>query len=133
MLKGTDVFDILQGTPRPLGRCTRFILGEDHLAVQSALPCGEGMVCGIQSTEVNHMVAMYRCWDGHYIFYDNENNPPDPNFQAFCSRNGIARRFVKRLYVNIKGTRYVTCAYHAFTFIDFAVRCRGNNVFRIMT
>ncbi|MPC92674.1 hypothetical protein E2C01_087778 [Portunus trituberculatus] len=133
MLKGTDIIDILQRTPRPFGRCTRFILGSNHLAVQEALRPGEGMVCGIEHAGVNHAVAVYHCPDGHYVYYDNENHPPNANFHLFCSRIGVQRRFIKRIYTNTNTLMYATCAYHALTFLDFAVRCRQTNVFRIMT
>ena len=132
MLKGTDILEILQGTCRPFGRCTRFIQGNDHLLVQDALRRGEGMICGIEYGDVNHIVAVYRHKDGTYVYYDNENNPPNATFYEYCSRNGIQHHLVKRLRANTKAPQYSTCAYHALTFLDFAVRCRKSSVFVFM-
>ena len=41
---------------------------EDSLAGQSALHRGEGMFLGLGSGDVGHLVAVYRCLDGNYIY-----------------------------------------------------------------
>ena len=68
MLQNEDIFEILRGTPRPFGKRTRFVIGEVSLAWQPALRRGEGMLLGLGFGSVGHMVAVYRCRDGHYIY-----------------------------------------------------------------
>ena len=43
--------------------------GEDNLVREPALRRGEGMLLGLDyGAGVGHLVAVYRCRDGHYIF-----------------------------------------------------------------
>lgn len=91
MLQDPDINAILQGTPRPFGKRTRFVVGEERLVQQPALSRGHGMLLGLQYGEMSHMVAVYRCHDGNYIYHDSQDSPPHPAFLEYCRLNGISK------------------------------------------
>ncbi|MPC95057.1 hypothetical protein E2C01_090252 [Portunus trituberculatus] len=91
MLQDPDIHTILKGTPRPFGKCTHFVVGGERLVLQPPLSRGRGMLMGLQYGDMNHMVAVYRCHDGNYIYHDSQDSPPHPAFLEYCLRNGISK------------------------------------------
>ena len=132
MLKDDDVKQILRGTPRPFGKRTRFVVGGMSLVQQPPLRRGEGMLLGLQYGLVGHMVSVYCCPDGHYIYHDSEDAPPHPAFLEYCARNKVPTSKVKMVSVQLQDRMFNTCAYHSFTFLDFVTRCRDTSVYSII-
>ncbi|XP_050722983.1 uncharacterized protein LOC127001829 [Eriocheir sinensis] len=133
MLVNKDIFTILSTTPRVFGKRTRFVIGQAALIQEPGLQRGEGMLVGLHYPGNGHMVSMYRCLDGHYIYYDSLDNPPDPCFSVFWQRNGVSTLWVKMVCELTQNEHYGTCAYHSLTFVDFATRVNESDVYAVIT
>lgn len=73
---------------------------------------------------LKHCVAVYRCKDGRYVYYNsNPSHPVFKGFKTFLRRNKIRKRDV--IYVDHGSDQYnETCAYMSMTFLDIVTSFR---------
>lgn len=121
-LRGDDVLAILKGTPRPLGRCVQVVMGNHVLAGHAAPGLGEGLLCALQEPRCIHVVSVFRCGDGHFLYYDPTPRPVYPAFEAFCRHNSIDAASVMVVRAAFQRPGFRTCAYHSLTFLDYVTR-----------
>lgn len=118
-LRGSDVAAIVRGTPRPLGRCVQVVVGQEALAGHAAPGVGRGLLCALQDPRGMHVVSVFRCGDGRFLYYDPTPRPVYPAFDAFCRYNGIGKKEVTVMRAYFQRPGFKTCAYHALTFLDY--------------
>lgn len=117
-----DVCDILARTPRPLGRFVRYVV-QDELLQAPELDPGYGIIFGFEASPKGsgHVVSIYRCWGGQYIYFDSQGLAPHGFFCRYVSRNNIPVESVTVPGICVQHQGIKTCAYHALTFLDFAI------------
>lgn len=132
MLTGQDILTILSSTPREFGRNTRFVPHQDALVTHTGLRLGESMLLGLVSTDCNHLVAMHRCPDGHYIFYDSLDRPLHPALSEYWERSGVSQLYVKMVCLQTQNEWCNTCSYHCLTFLEFVTSLKESNAYRVI-
>ena len=123
VLKGIDVTTIVKHTPRRFGRRVE-VVGSVGLSCHAALPRRKGMLCAIKGKTSTHVVSVFRCGDGRYLYYDPVPDKPYEAFSAFCRHNNIRRRKVTVMDAAFQRQGFRTCAYHALTFLNYVTRLR---------
>lgn len=119
---------ILKNTPRKLSRCTRLVRELKALAQQSALDCSEGMLLSLPTKRIFfHMVSVYRCLDGQYLYYNSFQQTVHPAFLEYLNKKGVSCLDLTVLDASFQDRRLGTCAYHALTFMDIVTSAGIND------
>lgn len=122
VLRGDDVVAIVRGTPRSLGRCVLVVVGHEALADHVAPGLGQGLLCALKEPHCTHVVSVFRCGDGRFLYYDPKLRSVYPAFDAFCRLNAIGAAHVTVVQAAFQRPGFRTCAYHALTFLDYVTR-----------
>lgn len=122
VLRGDDVLAIVQGTPRPLGRRVEVVVGSGGLAGHAAPGLGRGLLCALQEPQGAHVVSVFRCEDGRFLYYDPTPRQVYLAFDVFVRRNDIDAATVTVMRAGFQRPGFRTCAYHALTFLDYVTR-----------
>ena len=123
-LKGKDVITIVKDTPRLFSRHVEVIMSSNELSCHTALPHRQGLLCALKGQTTTHVVSVFRCGDGRYLYYDPIPQKPHEAFGAFCRHNDIGERQVTVVRAAFQHQGFRTCAYHALTFLDYVTRLR---------
>ena len=124
MLKAKDVITIVNDTPRLFSRHVEVIMSSDELSCHVALPRRQGLLCAFKGQTTTHVVSVFCCGDGRYLYYDPVPQKPYEAFGAFCRHNNIGERQVTVVRAAFQRQGFRTCAYHALTFLDYVTRLR---------
>lgn len=113
----TDVLEILRRTPRPFGKTTACLAEEDLLVIDE-IPKATGCIIVSQRGDSGHVVSLYRCRGGLYVYYDSEGAEPVKGVVMYLLRCGVP---MEDLFCISQGQYfpYQTCAYHAIMFFDY--------------
>lgn len=114
---GLQGIRIIRHTPRPLGKYCRFL--HVNALAKTSLARGHGLAVRIPF----HLVSLYRCRDGVYLYYDSANFRYHRNLIKFMIKNKIPKNDVKIVTLAKQGQYTGTCAYHALTFLDIVSSC----------
>ena len=135
-LKVKDIREMVKFTPRPFGSLAEVLYGHE-VAPHAALDRGRGMLCILKvsnctsnvTKEIYHMVALYRCKDGCYLFYDSGQRSPYnyPEIKSFLHLNNVKKRKVLQVMGLEQGSWFASCAYHGVTFMDYVSRLDKDN------
>lgn len=123
-LRGFEVVFIVSNTPRPFGRQVEVVQGEEAVSGHASLRRGMGLLCAIKGKVCTHVVSVFRCLDGRYLYYDPLNPQPHQAFYTFCRHNNITERQVTVVRAAFQQPGFRSCAYHALTFLDYVTRLR---------